>query len=72
MEAPVSLQSLLQPEYLQFWPATEGADKPPLQEAHQGNTIRITTTMQIFPSIICFAVLESSSTCHYLLRIYHH
>lgn len=45
METSVSLHSLLQLEYLQFWLATVGADKPPLLEAHEGNKIRITTTM---------------------------
>lgn len=45
METPVSLHGLLQPQYTQFALAMEAADKPPLLEPHQGNTIRITTTM---------------------------
>lgn len=45
METPVSLHSLLQLKYIQFSLAMEAADKPPLLEPHQGNTIRTTTTM---------------------------
>lgn len=45
METPVSLHGLLQPQYTQLALAMEAADKPPLLEPHQGNTIRITTIM---------------------------